>query len=261
MILKYPKYRIALKAELESLMGDSMTDEEFSPFAKLSINDMRSSVISQKNFSEGMFENFLNKGAHIAFTPKAVIVLVNLIIKHKGNSVWERSGKFKRMRELSLAIRLLLIIKKISGKELLIESSDSQNGEADIRIIHREKMFSTKLEKFPLLEVMRLLHRDVIGFKGEDLIKQVALVIEDRKFNRDYGPNTDLLIHFDFTAKGFDNKKLSQFVNNSKKKNPFKNIWITGWTSPDYKNYVGVKIFPELQIVPMNYEEKLKLIY
>jgi hypothetical protein len=162
-------------------------------------------------------------GNNVGFTPQMLQNLINIALERTGLSL--NDALFKKVsEEIMPALVFTLFLKKISGVEHLIVSSDVPD---IILVPYNQDVFeltNKRLGAFPL-EMMFINKYAMGSAQGFSEEEKISDLIVSKKFNKQYVPETTLLVTLASDLENLNRKELSDFLT-ANGTNSFHQVWI-----------------------------------
>lgn len=245
-----------LKEILDYNFPRKRTDAEYEEI--LSMQEAQSREIHEKlpGFTEARYERYLRGPTTLFFSPGSIFHELRKIISEIGADTWNKEEKYKRAREMSIATRLSLGLKKLRKEEWMIASSDAP----DIFLArpsgndwYRKPFLAVPVEVMavPSHEAAKWSH----GFPSE-----LVGFVSRKKFGKRYQRETILLVDLNFNYQGIDVPAISKEVQ-AIKSIPYHQIWITGITSLIEDVFMIGSIYAEFRMTRIDINKERDLLF
>ncbi|MFA6145931.1 MAG: hypothetical protein WC697_01185 [Patescibacteria group bacterium] len=233
-----------------------LSDKEASDFFNDLLIQSKLELSKIPGFTEEAFQRYFSNELEILFSPKAINKEILRIINIIGIESLENSSKYKRLSEMTDASCLVLALKKLYAEEWMIKAQDNP----DILLVkHNADSFNKKPFDAVALEIMQIPERAKKTF-SQDIEKDIAEFIRDKKFNKRYGEKPHLLIHFNFNQMGLKLKMISEILY-SFPNNPFHQIWIRANTDSTFRIMNISMVYPKFTPVQIDMLKEQHLLF
>lgn len=195
---------------IKRILGLDLTDTELDGFWN-HLNQSKLTPTSSGN------------GNNVGFSPQMLQNLINSAVERTGLTL--QHPRFKRVSEEILpALMFTLLLKKISGVEHLIVSSDVP----DIALIrldpHLFNRVGNRIDAFPI-EAIFINQYAMNEASGASETEKVANIIISKKLSKQYIPQTTLLVTLNLDIANLNLNEFQRILANEAT-NPFHQIWI-----------------------------------
>lgn len=186
-------------------------------------------------------------GNNIGFTPLMLQNLINTARGRMGTNLQDR--RFKRVsEEIMPALAFTLFLKKMTGQEHLIVSSDASISEADIILVPLDQEpYSSKNNRvgaFPV-EAMFINEYAMRSVQKKLDVEKIAELIISIKFSKQYISQTTLLVTLSIGSSDLKLSDLSDLLSKNPV-NPFHQVWV--FTGINTDNCVFAKMCPDFEL-------------
>lgn len=246
------KYIEIIKAAYVTDFGRSITEEEAVFIFDTVSKHMRDELGKLSDFSEEMFARYMNNnGLTLTYSPACVYSEINLALKTVGESTFSSSRDYKRTREMEIAARMCLALKKQGNGGWMIKVQD--NPDIVIFRINNSSIKSTFMDAIQI-EIMTIPEVEKKQWDNNHFMASLLKFIREKKFKKRYGLCA-LMVRLDFNQQGVDFTKVSNLLSAVKSNNPYEKIFITAITSQDLKTVSVMQIHPIFSKTDFDIEE------
>lgn len=206
--------------------------------------------------TEAQFERYAAGVLEIAFSPLTIHAEVARVAGQIGFEALENSVKYKRIGEMLDAASLALALNKVGLGKWMIKSQDAP----DILMVRSsDRTVNAKFIDAISLEIMQIPEHEKVRFENE-VEADAARFISEKKFRKHYEGVPHLLVHLNFTHRGFNLNRMSAALCKIKGW-PFHQIWIRATTNPNFRTIVLSLVYPSYTEVPLNFDTDRHLMY
>jgi hypothetical protein len=239
---------------------DKVKEVFLSRFCRQLSSDEANSILEQLKIHTGRLEdqvrdttgiNLNNKYGNIEiwFSPLSISKEVDIILS-KEPHLFESSNKYKNAREMMVASRFSVALKKYYRREWMIKGQDAPD------IILTSPNYNS-VTKTPIdairVEVTQVHARDKNNWSEIEIEEKIAETIRNKKFIKGAGMEElqHLLVHLNFNSEKLDLYKVHEELKKLSD-NPFHQIWLLLTTSPDWSTYAICLVYPEYKFLPLD---------
>lgn len=202
--------------------------------------------------------NFDAENASIYFSPVAVSEQVDFILANEPE-LFETHVKYKIAREMMIASRFCISLKKQTGREWAIKGQDVP----DI-ILVSPNGGDWKGKPFDAikLEVMQIPAREQGNWSEAEVEQKIAEFIKDKKFLKSAGMGAllHLVVHLNFSSTNLNLQKIFEALAKLPG-NPFHQIWLLLATSPDWRTHIACLVYPGYKVVQVDLAHDSHLLF
>ena len=247
------KYLEMIKAAYVSDFNRTILDEEATFILDTVLKHMRSELSRLPDFSEESFIKYITaNGVVLTYSPKCIYEEINRAINTAGADTFSKDRGYKRTREMELAARMCLTLKKKFNEQWMIKIQD--NPDVIIFKVNNGSIKSNFMDAVQL-EIMTIPEVAKKQWDGNNFIGSLLKFIREKKFNKRYGL-CSLMVNLDFDHQAIDLKQASNFLAGYKGTNPYERIFITAITSQDLKTVSVIQIHPDFSKTDFNIDEE-----
>lgn len=253
--INMPKRREMIRRAYSDNFSRKITEEEIDEVLENLIPHMEDSLSKFDSFSKNNFERYINGSDELTFSPANIYSEISRTINEVGIDEFDKSVKYKRMREMEIATRFCIANYKQTGKQFMIKPQDNPD---IVLVAISEDSSKKKFMEGYRLEVMGI--PEFVKDKMEqDLPTQIAAFIKEKKFKKDYGLS-GLIVSLDFNHQGFDFTQLSRALAELEG-NPYDSVILTARTSEDGMTVSVFFVYPVFAKVDFNLINERQYLY
>lgn len=247
------KYLEIIKVAYISDFNRTLTNKEGSFILDTVLKHMRSELSKLPDFSEKFFIKYITaNGGSLTYSPKCVYEEINRAIDTVGVETFSKDRGYKRTREMELAARMCLTLKKKFNEQWMIKIQD--NPDVVIFKVNNGSIKSNFMDAVQL-EIMAIPEVAKKQWNGGNFVGSLLKFIREKKFNKRYGI-CSLMVNLDFDHQSIGLKQASNFLTIYKGNNPYERIFITAITSQDLKTVSVIQIYPDFSKIDFNIDEE-----
>lgn len=235
------KYLEIIKSAYLTDFNRTLTAEETNFIFDTVSKHMRSELSKLPDFSEDTFNKYLDSnGITLTYSPAAICSEINRIIETVGQDVFSASRSYKRTREMEIAARVCLMLKKRYGEHWMIKIQDNP----DIVVFKvAERSIKSDFMDAIQIEIMSIPEIAKKQLDTNNLVTSLLKFIREKKFKKSYG-RCSLVVNLDFTHQNLDLEQASKLLALYKGNNPYDRIVITAIISQDLTTVTVMQIYP-----------------
>lgn len=255
MIEQNQKSREYTKRVISSCFGRKISNIEADSILEKMESETKKASYEIKDktgkISKSMFGNF-DLSKRIFFSPSAAIQQVGQSILAVGEEEFEKNRKYKKAKEILVAIDFIIARKKTNKENWVISGQETPD------IILADPFKNKRIK----LEIMEIPNRIKEGWSS-DISSEVASFILKKKNSKDYGKFSHLLVHFRFNKMKLNVEEICNRMNDYAKNNKilFEQIWAIAYTKPDSSQFKIFCLYPYYFQESISKDEKLQLLY
>jgi hypothetical protein len=254
--------------ELEKKIKKTFLNNFYRDINNEELNEIKGKLLSQsrelhekiKGFSEERYKHYLGenfKNIEIFFSPDSISDQASKLIGEKGEDDFEKPGKYRRTKELIVASRFMIGVKKLNGDEWMIKGQDQPDiilAKPNSQEWLRKPFYGVQLEVMEIPQLIREKWSDKIA-------QQAAGFIKKTKFDLRFGSDAHLLVLLRFDAKNLDINELAIEIKKLSG-NPYQQIWVMALTDPEGDTFMIANIHPSYKFVSVDLNKEAKdLLY
>lgn len=245
-----------LKEILDYTFPRRRTEDEYKEV--LSMLEVQSREVHEKlpGFTESRYVRYLGGASALFFSPGSIFHELRKIISEIDADTWNKERKYKRAKEMSIATRLSLGLKKLRREEWMIKSDDTP----DI-ILARPSgsdWYQKPFNAVPV-EIMAIPTEEAAKW-SKDFSSELVSFVEKKKFSKHYWPQTILLVDLNFNYQGIDVQGISERIQEIEFI-PYHQIWMTGIVSPTENVFMIGVIYPEFKMTTIDVDREKELLF
>ena len=204
------------------------------------------------SFNQKELTQILEKDIHFFFSPKRIFSEYRKIPRE----VLEK-GKYKKAKELVIAAAFSLGLRKMGLGEYYIMATEAP----DIYLTKKtDRGFKKKPFDLVKLEIMTIPAHEKDKFAQLRIERDVIRFIKSKKFTTRYGKFIHLVVYLAFTHKKIKLTFLHEEIKKIKA-NPFFQIWLFFFSSPDLLDFDIVEIYPSINQTTFSFAEDRHFLF
>jgi len=252
MVKLSQKNREKIKRTYKEWFGRELTNSEIDAFEESFINSIKYFYEGFDGFNKKELAQMLDKDVYFFFSPQRIFSEYKKIPQEV-----LKKGKYKKAKELAIAAAFSLNLRKMGLGEYYIMATEAP----DIYLTKKtDRGFKKKPFDLVKLEIMTIPAHEKDKFDRVRIERDIIRFIKSKKFTTRYGKFIHLLVYLAFTHKKIKLTFLHEEIKKIKT-NPFFQIWLFFFSSPDLLDFDIVEIYPSINQTTLSFAKDKHLIF